>query len=114
MAKLTTKKTNRENSMSIGKMEALDEIKKEPSKKLNINIPESLHYEFKKKCLNNKTNMSDIIKKWINKYSRMCDFVKSRISFAICAPILGFLADHYSLSASFYTLAVIVGIFSIL
>lgn len=36
-----------------------------------------------------------------------------RISFVITAPILGYLADHYSLSYSFYTLAMIVGIFSI-
>ena len=37
-----------------------------------------------------------------------------RISFAICAPILGYLADNYSLSYSFYVLAIIVGLFSIL
>jgi predicted MFS family arabinose efflux permease len=37
-----------------------------------------------------------------------------RISFAICAPILGFLADNYSLSMSFYLLAIIVGLFSFL
>jgi MFS family permease len=37
-----------------------------------------------------------------------------RISFAICAPILGYLADNYSLSISFYLLAMIVGLFSIL
>ena len=37
-----------------------------------------------------------------------------RISFAICAPIFGYLADNYSLYITFYALAVIVGIFSIL
>ena len=37
-----------------------------------------------------------------------------RISFAICAPILGYLADNHSLSYSFYVLAIIVGLFSIL
>ena len=37
-----------------------------------------------------------------------------RISFAIFAPILGFLADDYSLSISFYVLAILVGFFSIL
>jgi len=37
-----------------------------------------------------------------------------RISFAIFAPILGFLADNYSLSISFYVLAILVGFFSIL
>ncbi len=35
-----------------------------------------------------------------------------RISFAICAPILGYIADNYSLTISFYTLALIVGIVS--
>ena len=37
-----------------------------------------------------------------------------RISFAIFAPILGFLADNYSLSTSFYLLALTVGFFSFL
>lgn len=35
-----------------------------------------------------------------------------RISFAICAPILGYITDNYSLTISFYTLALIVGIVS--
>ena len=37
-----------------------------------------------------------------------------RISFAICAPILGYIADNYSLASSFYILAIIVGLFSFL
>jgi MFS family permease len=37
-----------------------------------------------------------------------------RMAFAICAPILGYIADNYSLTMSFYLLALIVGIFSIL
>ena len=37
-----------------------------------------------------------------------------RISFAIIAPILGFIADNYSLSFSFFTIGVITGLFSIL
>ena len=37
-----------------------------------------------------------------------------RISFAICAPILGYIAEHYTLADSFYILAIIVGLFSFL
>ena len=37
-----------------------------------------------------------------------------RISFAISAPILGYIADNYSLVISFYGLAILVGFFSIL
>jgi len=37
-----------------------------------------------------------------------------RISFAISAPILGYIADNYSLAISFYVLAIVVGFFSIL
>ncbi|MEE2699812.1 MAG: MFS transporter [Bacteroidota bacterium] len=37
-----------------------------------------------------------------------------RISFAISAPILGYIADIHSISYSFYTIALIVGMFSIL
>ena len=37
-----------------------------------------------------------------------------RISFAISAPILGYIADNYTLAISFYGLAIVVGFFSIL
>ncbi len=37
-----------------------------------------------------------------------------RISFTICAPILGYIAENYSLANSFYLLAVVVGFFSLL
>jgi len=37
-----------------------------------------------------------------------------RISFAISAPILGYIADNYSLAISFYGLAIAVGFFLIL
>ncbi len=37
-----------------------------------------------------------------------------RISFAICAPILGYIAENYSLANSFYILALVVGLFSLL
>ena len=37
-----------------------------------------------------------------------------RISFAICAPILGYIAENYALANSFYVLALVVGIFSLL
>ncbi len=34
-----------------------------------------------------------------------------RISFAICAPILGYVAEHYTLAYAFHILAIIVGLF---
>lgn len=37
-----------------------------------------------------------------------------RISFAIIAPILGFIADNFSLSFSFFAISIITGLFSIL
>jgi sugar phosphate permease len=37
-----------------------------------------------------------------------------RISFAICAPILGYIAENYALANSFYVLALVVGVFSLL
>jgi len=37
-----------------------------------------------------------------------------RVSFAISAPILGYIADNYSLAMSFYVLSVLVGFISIL
>ena len=69
MAKLSAKKPSHSVVMSSGKKEALSEISTEPTKKLNVNIPESLHYSFKKKCLDEKINMSELIKKWIQDYT---------------------------------------------
>ena len=37
-----------------------------------------------------------------------------RISFATCAPILGYFAENYALANSFYVLALVVGVFSLL
>ncbi len=37
-----------------------------------------------------------------------------RISFAIFAPILGYIAEHYTLSTTFLTLSILIGSFSIL
>ena len=37
-----------------------------------------------------------------------------RISFATCAPILGYIAENYALGNSFYVLALVVGVFSLL
>ena len=37
-----------------------------------------------------------------------------RISFAICAPILGYISQNHSLANSFYVLAAVVGLFSLL
>jgi MFS family permease len=37
-----------------------------------------------------------------------------RISFATCAPILGYIAENYALANSFYVLALVVGVFSLL
>ena len=37
-----------------------------------------------------------------------------RISFAFCAPILGYIAESYSLANSFYVLAIAIGLLSLL
>jgi hypothetical protein len=37
-----------------------------------------------------------------------------RVSFAILAPVLGFIAEHNSLSITFYFLAVVVGFSTLL
>jgi MFS family permease len=37
-----------------------------------------------------------------------------RISFATCAPILGYIAENYALANSFYVLALVVGVFSLI
>jgi hypothetical protein len=62
---LSAKKPTR---MNEGKAEALAEISKEKTIKLNVDVHESKHTAFKAKCAQNKEKMSDAIKRFIDEY----------------------------------------------
>tara|TARA_R110002167_G_scaffold220096_1_gene424651 strand:- start:17 stop:223 length:207 start_codon:yes stop_codon:yes gene_type:complete len=63
---LSIKKSN--NRTSEGKTEAIAEIIKEKTKKLNVLLPVTKHKSFKIKCMQNGDNMSALINKWISQY----------------------------------------------
>jgi hypothetical protein len=55
-------------NISTLKVEALNELVKEKTIKLNVNVPESLHSDFKMECIKNKETMSEVVKRYIEKY----------------------------------------------
>ena len=40
-------------------------------KYLQVKLPEDMHKNFKRKCFNKEINMSDLVRKWIEKYLQM-------------------------------------------
>ena len=62
---LSAKKPTR---MNEGKAEALAEISKEKTVKLNVDVQESKHTAFKTRCAQNKESMSDAVKRFIEEY----------------------------------------------
>ena len=59
------KRVRRDNT---SKAAALQEVQKEPMKRLNVNIPESMHQAFKIKCTEQHQEMGDVIREFIDTY----------------------------------------------
>jgi hypothetical protein len=62
---LTIKSTARNN---LYKEEAIKSVKAEKMAKLNVNVPKSLHSEFKIAAIRDNTDMTELIIKWIKEY----------------------------------------------
>ena len=62
---LTIKPSNRANA---NKEQAIKEITAEKIVKLTINIPKSMHSEFKIAAIRNSTDMTDLVLNWIKQY----------------------------------------------
>ncbi len=56
------------HSKSEALEEAITELRKEETKKLNVLIPESTLRAFKKRAVDENKTMTDLILKWINRY----------------------------------------------
>ena len=64
---LSIKASNRTN---VHKEQAIKEIAAEKMVKLTINIPKSLHSEFKIAAIRDNTDMTDLVLNWIKQYIR--------------------------------------------
>ena len=54
--------------VSVNKENAIKEVLAEPMSKLTINIPKSLHSEFKIAAVHSNSNMTEIVIDWIKQY----------------------------------------------
>jgi predicted DNA binding CopG/RHH family protein len=53
---------------TVQKDAAIQEVKKEPMKRLNVNIPESKLKQFKGKAVSEGLEMSTLVHTWIDEY----------------------------------------------
>ena len=60
-------KKNRETDQ---KTAAIADVTKEPLKRLNVNLPESVMKQFKAKAAMDGKEMSALVSEWINQYLR--------------------------------------------
>ena len=58
----------KKSRMSAQKEQALQEVAKEPMKRLNVNLPESLLREFKGKAAGEGRDMSSLVGEWVREY----------------------------------------------
>ena len=58
----------KKNRRSTQKEQALQEVTKEPMKRLNVNLPESLLREFKVKAAGEGRDMSSLVGEWVREY----------------------------------------------
>ena len=58
----------KKSRMSVHKEQALQEVAKEPMKRLNVNLPESLLREFKVKAAAEGRDMSSLVGEWVRGY----------------------------------------------
>lgn len=65
---LTAAAKGKKQRMSAQKEQALQEVAKEPMKRLNVNLPESLLREFKVKAAGEGRDMSSLVGEWVREY----------------------------------------------
>ena len=65
---LKTAAVGKKSRMSAQKEQALQEVTKEPMKRLNVNLPESVLKQFKAQAAMEGKDMSELVKGWIEAY----------------------------------------------
>jgi predicted HicB family RNase H-like nuclease len=61
-------KTRRNREDSQGKAAAMDDVRKEPTKRLNANIPESVYQELQIKAAQEGRKINELVSQWISEY----------------------------------------------
>ena len=63
-------KTKNTLRLNPNKTEAIKEVTAEKMTKLTINVPKSLHSEFKIAAIRHNTDMTNLVINWIKEYTR--------------------------------------------
>lgn len=61
-------KTRRNREDSVGKTDAIEDVRKEPMKRLNANIPESKYRELQIKAAQEGRKINELVNLWIDEY----------------------------------------------
>ncbi|MGO2136123.1 MAG: hypothetical protein ACTH3S_11915 [Marinobacter sp.] len=61
-------KTRRDREDNQGKAAALEDVRKEPIKRLNANVPASIYQELQIKAAQDGRKINDLVNQWILEY----------------------------------------------
>jgi len=61
-------KTRRHREDSQGKTAAMEDVRKEPTKRLNANVPASVYQELQVKTAQEGRKINELVNQWINEY----------------------------------------------
>lgn len=61
-------KTRRNREDSQGKTEAIENVRREPTKRLNANVPASVYQELQVKAAQEGRKINELVNQWIDEY----------------------------------------------
>lgn len=61
-------KTRRGREESHGKTAAMEDVRKEPTKRLNANVPASIYQELQVKAAQEGRKINELVNEWIGEY----------------------------------------------
>jgi predicted HicB family RNase H-like nuclease len=61
-------KTRRNREDSKGKTAAMEDVRREPTKRLNANVPASAYQELQIKSAQEGRKINELVNQWINEY----------------------------------------------
>jgi predicted HicB family RNase H-like nuclease len=61
-------KTRRNREDSQGKTAAMEDVRREPTKRLNANVPASAYQELQIKSAQEGRKINELVNQWINEY----------------------------------------------
>jgi predicted HicB family RNase H-like nuclease len=61
-------KTRRNREDNQDKTDAIEDVRKEPTKRLNANVPASVYQELQVKAAREGRKINELVSQWINEY----------------------------------------------